>query len=291
MAHPEIWLLLTWVLSWATWRSLPNAWNRESDSCVLMAYGKQTLMPNLTIAAAQTNSIGGDIAANVAEHARVVTAAGDLGVQFLVFPELSLTGYEPAIARARTLAPDDARLDPLRSLSVRLGMAVVAGAPMASTNGRCRLAALAFLPDGSVSTYSKQHLHAGEEVFFEPGTGGELLQVGGETVALAICADASYPKHAANAASRGASVYAAGVVITDKGYQADTALFERYAAEHGMACLMANYAGQTGGWYAAGKSAIWCAGGRRVAAAEGTEEALVVATRENGGWRGSVVRV
>ncbi len=139
-----------------------------------------------------------------------MAAAGDLGVQFLVFPELSLTGYEPAIARARTLAPDDARLDPLRSLSVRLGMAVVAGVPMTSTNGRCRLAALAFLPDGSVSTYSKQHLHPGEEVFFEPGTGGELLQVGGETVALAICADANHPKHAANAASRGASVYAAG---------------------------------------------------------------------------------
>ena len=247
-------------------------------------------MPDLTIAAAQTSSIGGDIAANVAAHARVVAAAGDLGVQFLVFPELSLTGYEPAIARARTLAPDDARLDPLRTLSVRFGMAVVAGAPMAS-NGRCRLAALTFLPDGSVSTYSKQHLHPGEEVFFEAGTGGELLSVGGEVVALAICADASHPKHAANAASRGASVYAAGVVITDKGYPADAALFERYAGDHGMTCLMANYAGQTGGWYAAGKSAIWCAGGRRVVAAEGTEEALVVATRENGEWRGAVVRV
>ena len=248
-------------------------------------------MADLTIAAAQTSSIGGDIAANVAEHARVVAAAGDLGVQFLMFPELSLTGYEPAIARARTLAPDDARLDPLRNLAVRLGMAVVAGAPMASWNGRCRLAALAFLPDGQVSVYSKQHLHPGEEVFFEPGKGGELLRIGGESVALAICADANHPQHAARAASRGASVYAAGVVITEKGYAADAALFERYAAEHGMTCLMANYAGKTGGWFAAGKSAIWCAGGRRVIAAEGTDEALVIATRENGGWSGAVVRV
>ncbi len=248
-------------------------------------------MTNLTIAAAQTSSIGGDIAANVAQHARVMAAAGDLGVQFLVFPELSLTGYEPAIARARTLTADDARLDPLRGLAIQLGMAVVAGAPMASGNGRCLLAALAFLPDGSVSTYSKQHLHPGEEVFFEPGQGGSLLPVGGETVALAICADASHPRHAACAASRGASVYAAGVVITEKGYAADVALFERYATDHGMTCLMANYAGMAGGWYAAGKSAIWCAGGRRVVAAEGTEEALVVATREDGAWRGSVVRV
>jgi len=248
-------------------------------------------MADLVIAAAQATSIGGDIAANVAEHARWVAAAGDLGVQLLVFPELSLTGYEPAIARARTLAPEDARLDPLRNLAVQLRMAVVAGAPMASENGRCRLAALAFLPDGSVSTYSKQHLHPGEEVFFQPGGGGDLLRIGGETVALAICADASYPKHASSAASRGASVYAAGVLITEKGYAADAALLERYATEHGMTYLMANYAAPTGGWFPAGKSAIWCAGGRRVAAATGTEQALVVATRESGGWRGAVVRV
>lgn len=248
-------------------------------------------MTDLVIAAAQATSIGGDIAANVADHSRFISAAGDLGVQLLIFPELSLTGYEPAIARARTLAPDDARLDSLRSLAVRLRMAVVAGAPMASGNGRCRLAALAFLPDGSVSTYSKQHLHSGEEVFFEPGGGGDLLRICGETVALAICADASYPQHAACAASRGASVYAAGVLITDKGYAADAGLFERYATEHGMTCVMANYAAPSGGWFPAGKSAIWCAGGQRVVAAEGLERALVVATRESGAWHGAVVRV
>ncbi len=248
-------------------------------------------MADLTIAAAQATSIGGDIAANVAEHARWVAAAGDLGVQLLVFPELSLTGYEPAIARARTVATDDARLDPLRNLAVKLRMAIVAGAPMASGNGRCRLSALAFLADGSVSIYSKQHLHPGEEVFFEPGGGGDLLGVGGETVALAICADASHPKHAANAASRGASVYAAGVLITEKGYAPDAGLFERYATEYGLTCMMANYAAPSGGWYPAGKSAIWRAGGQRVAAAEGTERALIVATRENGAWRGAVVMV
>ncbi len=118
-----------------------------------------------------------------------------------------------------------------------------------------------------------------------------MLRVGNETVALAICADASHPQHAACAACRGASIYAAGVMITDKGYQADAALFERYAAQHGMATLMANHAAPTGGWFPAGKSAIWGAGGQRVAAAEGTGQALIVATRENGGWRGSVVRV
>ncbi len=248
-------------------------------------------MADLVIAAAQATSIGGDIAANVAEYSRFIAAAGDLGVQLLVFPELSLTGYEPAIARARTLAPDDTRLDPLRDLAAGLRMAVVAGAPIPSENGRCRLAAFAFLPDGSVSTYTKQHLHSGEEVFFEPGGGGDLLRVGGEAVALAICADASHPRHAARAASRGASVYAAGVLITEKGYAADAALLERYATRHSMTVMMANYAAQTGGWYPAGKSAIWCAGGQRVVAAEGTEQALIVATRESGGWRGAVVRV
>ena len=248
-------------------------------------------MSGVRIAAAQTASVRGDIAANVAGHARFVRAAGDLGVQLAVFPELSLTGYEPAIARTVTLAPDDARLDPLRRLAVEFGMAVVAGAPVASPDGKCRLAAFALLPDGAVSIYTKQHLHPGEEAFFDPGAGGDLMQIAGETVALAICADTTFPEHAADAAARGASLYAAGVLVSEKGYAADTRLLEQYARRHKMNVLMANHAAPTGGWIPAGKSAVWCAGGRRVVAAEGTEEALVVAARDGGVWRGWVVPV
>ncbi|HJR33258.1 MAG TPA: nitrilase-related carbon-nitrogen hydrolase, partial [Pseudomonas sp.] len=49
-------------------------------------------MTTLTIAAAQSISVAGDLAANIARHLRFMQVAAEQGVQLLVFPELSLTG-------------------------------------------------------------------------------------------------------------------------------------------------------------------------------------------------------
>src|SRR5262245_53260102 len=53
---------------------------------------------NFKIAAAQVPSVRGDIDANIAIHAAAMAAAARHGVTVLVFPELSLTGYEPDLA-------------------------------------------------------------------------------------------------------------------------------------------------------------------------------------------------
>jgi predicted amidohydrolase len=47
--------------------------------------------------AAQPLAVGGDIDANVLEHSRLARAAAREGASVLVFPELSLTGYEPEL--------------------------------------------------------------------------------------------------------------------------------------------------------------------------------------------------
>lgn len=57
-------------------------------------------MTALIIASAQTCSIAGDLAANIQRHLALMVAAAEHGVQLLVFAELSLTGYEPALARS-----------------------------------------------------------------------------------------------------------------------------------------------------------------------------------------------
>jgi len=245
-------------------------------------------MNDLTIAAAQSRSIKGDIAANAVLHSEFVVAAAGFGAQLVVFPELSLTGYEPDIARECAIAPEDARLDPLRRLARQHGMTVVAGAPILPATGLPHIAAFAFLPDGTVSVYTKRHLHPGEEACFQPGAGGAALHVAGETIALAICADTTHPEHAASAAAGGATIYAAGVLITEQGYAADARLLERYAFEHRMAVLMANHSSPSGRWTPAGRSAIWRPDGRLAIAAAGAEEALVIATRQDGRWRGNV---
>ncbi|WP_322847024.1 carbon-nitrogen hydrolase family protein [Pseudomonas sp. B33.4] len=249
-------------------------------------------MSTLTIAAAQSISIAGDLSGNIARHRRFLETAAEQGVDLLVFPELSLTGYEGETAAALAIEPQDVVLQPLRDLARELRITAVVGMPirLEGSDSVC-IGALVLGADGKLRVYSKQHLHAGEELVFAPGLGGPALNIGGEVVALAVCADFSHASHAAAAAEQGAGLYAAGVLISEKGYAADTAILQGYARQHTMAVLMANHGGLTGGWQSAGRSGIWSEDGSLIVAASGAGDLLVVAQRIDCVWQGRVIPV
>ena len=96
----------------------------------------------------------------------------------LVFPELSLTGYEPGVARSNAVCPEALVLDSLRCLAQGAHMTVVVGAPMLNGRDELYIAALAIRPDGSTLIYTKEYLHPGEEQTFAPGSGGPAFLIG-----------------------------------------------------------------------------------------------------------------
>jgi len=246
------------------------------------------MAPDLPLVAAiQSFSIKGDIAANVARHMALASQAAALGVRLALFPELSLTGYEPEIAGAKALRGDDPRLAPLAALAQRSAMIIVAGAPL-RIDGALFIGALSFLPDGRVAEYTKQHLHDGEEAVFAAGHGGAALDVEAVPVALAVCADFTHASHAQAAAMAGARLYAASVLVSPGGYAKDSAILQGHATRHAMPVLMANHGGPTGGWQSAGRSALWDERGQLVVEA-GEGEMLVLASRSAGGWQGRLV--
>jgi predicted amidohydrolase len=229
------------------------------------------------IAAIQSIALPGDVAGSVARHVELVQRAAGQGAQFTVFPELSLTGYDRGLTRADAVAPDDSRLAPLQRVADDLGMLIIAGAPLVSTSGELLIGALCFSPNRGVVTYSKRFLHEGEEVAFVAGSGGAPLALGDQTVCVAICAEIAHPEHAAEAASRGAGIYAASCFITPGGYAHDAALLAGYAREHRMTVAMANYGAPTSQWQSAGGSAIWSSDGMLLAEGPPEGEAVVMA--------------
>lgn len=246
----------------------------------------------MRIAAAQTPSVAGDIATNLQTHLRFIAAAHAQGVQLLVFPELSLCGYELPLLRDCAVAPDDTRLAPLRTAAMEAGMTIIIGAPLLDAGAAqpC-IASITVRPDGSTGTYRKQYLHSGEEVHVQPGPICALAHaLHGQRYAEAICADTTHPEHARAAAEAGATLYVAGVLISTGGYDTDAALLRQYAQQHQMTVLMANHAAPSGGYASAGKSAIWAPGGSLIAQAEGPGNYLVIA-EEKQGWHGSTVPV
>jgi predicted amidohydrolase len=246
----------------------------------------------ICIAAAQSPSVPGDIDANVGIHLRFIAAARAEGVQLLVFPELSLCGYELPLLRDCVLSPDDARLWAIREAASAAGMTVIVGAPVGDGGaGLPFIASIAFAPDGTASIYRKQYLHDGEERYAQAGAiGAHCRELNGHRYALAICADTGNRAHAAAAAEDGASLYVAGVLISKGGYPADAAKLQSYATDFGMGVLIANHCAPSGGYDAAGRSAFWSPGGALLIQAEGPGKQLVIA-RNNGQWQGSVISV
>lgn len=241
------------------------------------------------IAAIQSISIAGNIEANVAHHVRLAKNAARHGARFALFPELSLTGYELAIAHQVAIRQDDVRLTELSVVAKDAGITIVVGAPIVGEDGKLYIAALSFRPDGRIDRYTKQHLHEGEARIFAAGEGGVPMDIHGQKIALAVCADISHASHPQQASKDGASIYAASVLVSDNGYATDSGLLERYAKDCAMLVVMANHGGTTGGWKSAGRSAIWDSNGALVAVAPGDGECIVWAKQENGRWHGQVL--
>lgn len=199
------------------------------------------------------------------------TAVRSARARVVVFPELSLTGYEldePA------LRADDPRLEPLRKACADTGTLALAGAPLANSQGRPCIAMLAVEGSGIRVAYRKLYLSDTESQRFAPGDEPAVLELEGWRLGLAICKDMGQPEHAADTASRGMHAYVAG---TAKGQEEVAQQDERarqIALEHRIWVAVASSAGSS----AAGHSSIWSPTGELVARAGPEPGAIARAT-------------
>jgi predicted amidohydrolase len=79
------------------------------------------------IASGQTVPVRGNVDLNVEEHLRLVHVAAEEHVQVLVFPELSLTGYELDLADDLAFSESDPRLAPLVQAASSWSMTLIVG--------------------------------------------------------------------------------------------------------------------------------------------------------------------
>jgi predicted amidohydrolase len=248
-------------------------------------------MPAFKIAAAQVASVRGQIEENITTHAAAVEAAAKREISVLVFPELSLTGYEPDLAADLAITASDSRLAPLLGLARQHRIEIIVGAPLRDGAGKPVLGAILITASGATRTYGKMHLGASERASFEPGDTPLAFAVSGHTVGIAICADSSQPAHPQAYADLGADIYAAGVFLNAEWYATGVPRLADYAARHRMLTMMANHAASVGTYTSVGMSAAWSPDGTLLAQAEGAENALLIATSKKTGWRGEVSRI
>jgi predicted amidohydrolase len=226
------------------------------------------------LAVAQPPCVARDVAANARAHAAAVRAAA---ARVVVFPELSLTGYE---LDAPPLAPDDPRLAPLVEACAATGALALAGAPAAGEGGAAHIAVLAVDARGARIAYRKMWLGGAEPARFLAGSEPAAIEVEGWRLGLGVCRDLGVPAHAAATAALGIDVLAAGALETAAEAPLLGKRARRIATEHGVWVAVASFAGSTGGGYAeaAGRSAIWAPDGLMVAQAGSEPGAIARAT-------------
>lgn len=93
-----------------------------------------------TIGMAQINVTRGDIAANLETHYAVIDEAYKYGVDVLIFPELSLTGYEPDLAQSLAIDVDSNILAELKLKAIRYNMTIMVGAPKLTNSSKPEVA-------------------------------------------------------------------------------------------------------------------------------------------------------
>jgi predicted amidohydrolase len=216
----------------------------------------------LSIAVVQPRCAVGDVAANVAGHAAVVSRAG---ARLVVFPELSLTGYDLG---APAIDPGDSRLGPLVDACSATGSTALAGAPV-HIGGNDYIATLAISSGGVEVAYCKMFPGGDEGERFAPGTAPASVTINGWRVGIGICKDTRIAEHVESTLAQGVDLYVAGLVHRpDELADQDGRAARILASGHGPVAF-ASAAGTMGAAYpeTAGHSCVWGADGTVLARA------------------------
>ncbi len=241
---------------------------------------------SLTVAVAQTESILGDLEANLRKHLDAIDAARAAGVDVLLFPEMSLTGHSAGPATLR-LAMDRKHRFVAEIARAAGAMCTVFGIIEEEAAAQFYNSALA-VRDGKVvfihrkinlATYGKledgKHFASGRRVAtfaVDPRWRASLM----------ICADTWNPALVHLAAMQGATLLLAPISSAIEAVGAefdnqqgwDTNL-RFYALTYGMPVLMANRVGKEGDLTFWGGSRVLDPFGRVLAMATGRGEELV----------------
>jgi predicted amidohydrolase len=231
--------------------------------------------PTLTIAVAQPSVVPHDVVGNAKRHAALVRRSR---ARVVVFPELSLTGYE---FDAAPLEPPDPRLGPLVEACRDVGAVALAGAPVIGPGGGGRsIGVLAIDGTGAVVAYRKMWLGEAEAAHFVAGVEPVVRRVDGWRLGLAVCKDTGVPAHAAATMALGVDVYVAGVLESEVDRDEQPRRVQRIVGDHGVWVAIASFAGAAGEGFdrAAGESGIWRPDGSVIARAGAQVADVAVAT-------------
>ena len=229
----------------------------------------------MKICLAQTQSVKGDIQKNIQNHLKYITRAVKLEADFIFFPELSITNYEPTLAKELATTIDNPIFKSFQEKADNHKITICVGMPTLSSNG-IKISILIFHPKLAPSIYSKQMLHEDELPYFICSNTQTFLTIKGTKMALGICYETLQEAHFVNAIKNGATVYIASVAKPKSGIYKAYKHFPIMAAKFNTSVVMANCIGNCDNFTSVGQSAIWNVKGEIISRLDATNQGIIV---------------
>jgi len=235
----------------------------------------------MKIGAAQIKPSKGNIQENIESHKSWIEIAISEGTDIIFFPELSLTGYEPELAKGLAMDESDSRLDEFQKISNLNNISIGLGVPTKSEYG-VLISMIIFQPDQIQTVYSKQKLHVDEFPYFVGGNEHMILIVEDKKLAPAICYESLQIEHSEDAKKLGAEIYLASVAKSQNGIEKAFRHYPKIAKKFSMPVLMSNSVGFCDNFISVGQSAIWNGKGELLGNLGSDKEGLLIFNTETG---------
>jgi predicted amidohydrolase len=229
----------------------------------------------MKIAVAQTRPIKGDISTNIKTHKKLIDLAISYKVDTIFFPELSITGYEPELAKELVTNQDDKEFDNFQEISNKNKITIGLGMPTKSNSG-IKISMIIFQPDTPRQTYSKQQLHSDEFPYFVNGEEQIILTVDNKKIAPAICYESLQTDHSDNAKILGAEIYVASVAKSQNGINKAMTHYPAVAKKFSIPVLMSNCVGFCDNFESVGQSSVWTKQGNLAGQLDEKSEGILI---------------
>lgn len=228
----------------------------------------------MIVSLAQVQPKYGDVAYNLASQETFIRQSAELGAEMIVFPELSITGYEPSLAKELATDTDDPRFRMFQELADQLHITIITSAPLRSKEG-ITISLLIYQTGAPAQVYSKQYLHADEVPFFIAEKSTYALQ-SPPNVGLAICYELSVEAHIQSCLEQGLDLYIASTAKTEEGSIAAHERLSKLAAQYEIMTFFVNSIGPCDGVICNGRSSAWNSQGQSLGELSTESEGLLI---------------
>jgi predicted amidohydrolase/predicted GNAT family acetyltransferase len=229
----------------------------------------------MKICIAQTKSEKGKVQENIQNHLRIIQLGIKSKVDLIIFPELSITNYEPGLAKELAIDIENSIFNPFQERSDKNEVTIGIGIPTKASGG-INISMLIFRPNKKRIVYSKQILHTDELPYFVCGNDQVILNIKRNKIAIGICYETLQRDHFLNANQKGAGIYIVSVAKPKGGVEKAYKHFPKIAKEFNTPILMSNCVGSCDNFMSVGQSAIWNKNGKLIENLDSENQGILI---------------